>query len=616
MPDNVVDNLTVRVDGDLLPIERSLKNARAKTTRAGRHMTRSFDTVDRSVNRLRQSIGRLPSILGALAVGVAARAIVQTNARFQDLQLTLDTVFGSMRKGQDAMSFVRDFATRTPFDIETLTRSMIQLQGAGVEPTEELLTTLGDAASATTNRMATLESLVRVTTRAIGGGLGLEELEQLVNQGLPVYQILQDEIGVTRQEISDLGQTAEGAGRIMDALHTGLNRRFSGGMERAANQLSVALSNLGIQGQNVILALGDGVGGDDGLTDATRDLALAMTDLLASIEPLARILGSTLALGLNAVSGVLTVISGTIDAIGDGIEKLEEIGNGKNSQFANFQIGGATGLARESDIAERRRLQSYFGGGFNGEANLSLTASHPTNRFLANRGSRGSERAVLNDATTESPSTFGFLATRGSRGSERSVLRAHEATENIVEFTEAESRAIEETSNLDDALDSLGQTLSSSLADALVDGELSLNTLLDSIKDFAKQALAEFLRVQVFQRGLSYLFGGPDFSFGAGAHPGERQGGGSTNRNMPYLVGERGPEIFVPHTAGRIMNNPSMGMSGGGITFNQVNNIDLGAAQSARAEALAVAPIIEARSVAAVKDLLQRGGSYAAPFRR
>jgi hypothetical protein len=47
--------------------------------------------------------------------------------------------------------------------------------------------------------------------------------------------------------------------------------------------------------------------------------------------------------------------------------------------------------------------------------------------------------------------------------------------------------------------------------------------------------------------------------------------GGSVTGNMPSVVGERGPELFVPHTAGSIVPN---GQWGGNTTHNHSWNVD------------------------------------------
>lgn len=57
---------------------------------------------------------------------------------------------------------------------------------------------------------------------------------------------------------------------------------------------------------------------------------------------------------------------------------------------------------------------------------------------------------------------------------------------------------------------------------------------------------------------------------GLGASIGARAMGGSVNSNMPYLVGERGPEIFRPSMSGEIIPNNEIG-GGGTVIIEQVN---------------------------------------------
>ena len=610
-----LDTLRIDVEARISKAEAQLKSIGAQTRRTGQKMKGGFDTADRSARRLRSSISRIGPVIAALGAGVAVRAIVQTNARFQDLQLTLDTVFGSMREGQDAMAFIRDFASRTPFDIETLTRSMIQLQGAGVKPTEELLTTLGDAAAATTNRMQTLEALVRITARSVGGGLGLEEFEQLVNAGLPVYQILQEEIGASRLELTELGKTAEGAGRIMEGLRRGLDRRFGGGMQRASNQLSTALSNLGIEGQNVLLALGEGVGGNDGLTTSTRDLALAMTDLLKSIQPLAKILGSSLALGLNAVSAVLNVISGTIEAIGDGIERLEEIGEGNNSQFANFDTNNEQGVRRLDpatgqpllSLADQRTTQGFLSGDreqLGDLANLSLTASNPTNPFLANRGARGSQRAAIRENGELTESTSG-------------------ATKAIVEFADANDEADESLQRLQNSVDTIAGTLSTEIVDifsrAVSGSKLELDSLADAARSIFKQIAAEAAAAKIgsFFAPNAVGPGSGGGGFLSSIIPGFASGG-RVPGNSPILVGEDGPEIYRPPGVGggTIVPNHQLGGGGMQINVNPTYNISAGVAPTIEAEINRYGARLTNNVVGEIVRALPRGGPLPAAIRR
>ena len=52
--------------------------------------------------------------------------------------------------------------------------------------------------------------------------------------------------------------------------------------------------------------------------------------------------------------------------------------------------------------------------------------------------------------------------------------------------------------------------------------------------------------------------------------PKKKAVGGYVSYSQPYIVGEKGPELFVPQSSGSIVSNDKMGSSG--IIVNMVNN--------------------------------------------
>jgi hypothetical protein len=50
--------------------------------------------------------------------------------------------------------------------------------------------------------------------------------------------------------------------------------------------------------------------------------------------------------------------------------------------------------------------------------------------------------------------------------------------------------------------------------------------------------------------------------------------GGTVKANSPYIVGEVGPELFVPSSGGRIVPNNKLGGGGGNIYINVSGAID------------------------------------------
>ena len=93
---------------------------------------------------------------------------------------------------------------------------------------------------------------------------------------------------------------------------------------------------------------------------------------------------------------------------------------------------------------------------------------------------------------------------------------------------------------------------------------------------------------------------------------GFRAEGGPVNAGSPYVVGERGPELFVPSSSGSIVPNGAMGSSGGsagGVTVNY--NI---AAGVSRAELVPILEQERRRLKAEIPDMVRRGGSYRSAF--
>jgi hypothetical protein len=94
---------------------------------------------------------------------------------------------------------------------------------------------------------------------------------------------------------------------------------------------------------------------------------------------------------------------------------------------------------------------------------------------------------------------------------------------------------------------------------------------------------------------------------------GVRAMGGPVSANSPYVVGERGPELFVPHASGSIVSNSNMNQGGGssGSSINVNYNIAAGVTRNE------LAPILEQerrRLKAEIPDMVRRGGAYRSAF--
>jgi lambda family phage tail tape measure protein len=107
-----------------------------------------------------------------------------------------------------------------------------------------------------------------------------------------------------------------------------------------------------------------------------------------------------------------------------------------------------------------------------------------------------------------------------------------------------------------------------------------------SFKDLARSIIQDLIAMQMKAMATSFfstIFSTPvGPTMDAGALPSSfdqykpRADGGSVSSNSTYLVGERGPELFVPSGSGTIIPNHSMSSMGGttNVTNNYINAID------------------------------------------
>lgn len=252
--------------------------------------------IGNRIDRLNKGIGGVSRVAGlaATAVGLIGgtnviRSLVQTTARFQDLRTALSSVTGSARQGADAFDFVAKFSTKTQFGVEELSETFIKLKAAGIEPTEQLLTTFTDTAAVTTDQLGSLQAITDLFSRTVSGGLGLEELNRLADRGVPVFRILEEQLGLTRLQVSEFGKTAEGAEKIRTALQKGLDASFGGATAARVNNLSTQLSNLGIAFKNAQDAIGR-----QGFALALGEVVDSITNAITSNDQLIQKIGFNL----------------------------------------------------------------------------------------------------------------------------------------------------------------------------------------------------------------------------------------------------------------------------------------------------------------------------------
>ncbi len=143
------------------------------------------------------------------------------------------------------------------------------------------------------------------------------------------------------------------------------------------------------------------------------------------------------------------------------------------------------------------------------------------------------------------------------------------ATTSLDSFQETLVNAQDTTARLAELGSSAFDGLSDSLTDFVTTGRLQ-------IREFAADVIRQFIRIQI-RSALATGLSGAGFGSVFG-----RQFGGPVNAGQPYLVGEDGPELFVPNNGGSIQRNDTLS-SGGAVTYN-INAVDARSFQQLVAE--------------------------------
>jgi len=717
-----VDELLVRIKADTKQLESALNRTKNRT----KDTAKGVGGLGAALKRLGPIIATTTAAFAAFRVG---KGIAQTGDQFEALRISLNKLAGGEAQGAEFFNEIRVFAETTPFQLEDVTKAFIALKSNGIEPNNRMMTAFGDAASLALNPLEAFNAMVRITQRAAGGGLGLVELEQIATQGIPVFKILEDEIGKTRLELSELGKTSEGADIIMQGLISGLEKRFGGIMGERMQLLSTEISNLeiafkGLQNtifegglgdmlKNVAASMREFVNATNDAIQAGRqqeqlqDLPESVANALTAegiesgdVSTLGR-MGRLRAEDAKDALGVEEAMASEFETLANRRVEIQEILNeslsglrGKDLRDAkkarrdlkeeaeqiDSQILSLHALtdarlrAREAEkpteeekededtgptievIEARDRLLKLI--------EKSATPQEKLNELIKDQNTALNEldptqaerlKAILKEMQEDidlksNKEAFGDLKKLvestvdpvAELQDEINQLQTLVDTNNLdilkfifgEDFTtdEANQKIRELRDNLkeikegaEEVQETFGDKMAEAVAqsvnafgvdfvNALLDGKSALDSFKNFAQNLVSQIISIFLQLAVINPILKSIFGSGGFDVeGFDDLPTLNAKGGTYQPNRPMIVGERGPELIIPNTGGKVLNNMNTKNAlsgGGGIIINQNLNFSTGIVPTVRTEVQRMLPEIAEVSKASVLEATRRGGSY------
>ena len=542
-----------------------LKGRLDKSNRSFRETGRSAKQASGGVKTLTGSLGPL---LKALAAAAAIRFVFVNTAELETQRKSLEVLTGSLEKTNTIIKELQDFGAVTPFTSSELIEQTKRLKAFGFE-TEELVNTtkrLSDVAGATgadLTGIATAFGQIRAK-----GKLQQEENLQLLERGVDITTELKRITGLQGEEF----ESAMRKGKIGADL---------------VNQAMINLTNEG----------GAFFGGATAQADT---LAGRLSTLVDSVQTLARVIGQELSpeiktvlnLGISAVNQITKMIRRISDIgdIGLGVEQKAEMdARAQATRLTKLKFGDDIRLSGFAFTDEEKAAKKFLA-----EQTKLLKKQNIEREKL--RLKSFEEVKVIEEANEKSNETVTII--------EKQITATDIYNGKLGETSFLVEGIKSEADQLKDKFMEIGQGIEQGIVSGLTDAVMGTKTLAEAatgVLNNLKRKLVEVAMQRTvsgignsvggFLGGIfgggkksssSSLIGNTASSFLGGLNPFSGGGGGISpflgfaNGGRPpvgraSIVGERGPELFVPRSAGTIIPNNKMG---GGSVNNITINVD------------------------------------------
>lgn len=576
-----------------------------------RGANRKLDDLGRKAKRTETAFGNLSKAAGKLATAFAgiqaARFVFVKTAELEKQTRSLQVLTGSAQKAATIIKELQEIGRVTPFTSAELIDSAKRLNAFGVE-TEKVVTVTKRLADVSGASGAELSGLVTAYGQVIAKGrLQGEELLQFQERGVALqgelrrmYQLSGDEftkalskgrisaeaVEVAIKNLTDAGgKYANGAIAQSDTL-SGKFSTLQDGVERIAQSIGAILSPalkqilseaIGIVNSiNAALAAGRRIQ-EFGITAKQRNQLFRQAGQEA--EQIARIRG-----GGRINSAEFTRLRDErfrdlIESFGYETGQVQAPARAAAAQVAKVPalLGGNGGSGARSRSArgggiDRTQQRLDAGAAIEQqllrEIELRRAATDLDRELLEINYQLQDTLANINKNADESQKLrIRNLAALNAEAAKMQVVQEsfadffRQSQEQAAAFAQAQAQFTtffkQETQQVDilnNALQGTGQILGNTLMnvfDGLIDKTVDFNDVL-------RQTLAQIGSL-LMTAGLNAL-AGPSGSGGILSFLGfgTRAGGGPVSANRPYIVGEKGPELFVPGASGGITNNHMM----------------------------------------------------------
>jgi tape measure domain-containing protein len=259
-----------------------LKNLDNQAKQTASRMEGYFKDVNRIVSGILISQAFYAAIQSIKSAGAA---LFEFNGQLQVAEASYTRLLGSNEKAKGFMQGVEELAVGTPFSFEQVDKGAKKLMAMGytAESVLPMVENIGDAVAAVGGDDSTFAGI----TLALGqirtkGKLSGEEMRQLAERQIDIYGILREELGLTGEQVANIGKQGITAAEAIPAIMRGMQKRY-GGMMKEINETTPGII---MSIRDNLLLLGNTVG--EVFFENLRDGLDSFRDSLEKLREVAR----------------------------------------------------------------------------------------------------------------------------------------------------------------------------------------------------------------------------------------------------------------------------------------------------------------------------------------
>lgn len=220
----------------------------------------------------------IDAAVGAVRNGITA--MLQAGDKTERLGNQMEAMMGSIKGGEQATAWIKEFAKSTPLAVADVTEAFAQLKTFGVDPMGGALQALVDQNEKLGGGQDRLLGLVTAVGQAWGKQkLQTEEILQLVERGVPAWDMLATVTGKNTAQLMDMASAGQLGRDAITGLLDEMARGASGAAAANMSTLSGLTSQLGDVWSSFLSKTAD-----SGALDYAKDRLQALLDTIARMD--------------------------------------------------------------------------------------------------------------------------------------------------------------------------------------------------------------------------------------------------------------------------------------------------------------------------------------------